>query len=118
MTIIQVGLGSRGCQWIGALRRAGMQLVACVDPDPRAADWIKGAWPGIPVYQGLEQAIEKGKAQSAIIASPFSQRIADAQRALEAGLAVLIDEPLGPTIDQARALFEAARKARRPLVSC
>lgn len=88
-------------------------LAGVYDPDPEAAKQLAMAL-GIPWLEALEPAFQE--AHAAIIAGAVDVRPRLARAALEAGLDVLIEPPIGPTVEMAHGLLSAiVRAPRRPI---
>jgi predicted dehydrogenase len=99
-------LGFLGVGWIG---RARMDAVAA-DADVAAI-----ADPAIPdALDTLDELLEH-ELDGVVIATPSALHAEQAAAALEAGLAVFCQKPLGRSADEARRVVEAARRADRLL---
>jgi predicted dehydrogenase len=112
---IVLGAGSSGERHARAFRAlADRCLVAGVyDPDPEAAKKL-AMTVGIPWLEALEPAFQE--AHVAIVAGSVEHRPRLARAALEAGLDVLIEPPLAPTVELAHGLLSAiVRAPRRPV---
>jgi predicted dehydrogenase len=104
--------GERHGRAFGAL--ADRCVVAGVyDPDPTAAKKLAMAI-GVPWLEALEPAFQE--AHVALVAGAVEHRPRLARAALEAGLDVLIEPPLAPTVEEAHGLLSAiVRAPRRPV---
>ena len=113
---ILVGVGNRG-QWPLrlAVPSAGYQPVALVDPNTAMLAEASQRLPGIPVFSELEAALAAVKADAAIICSPTRFHLAQGKRCLSAGLHVLVEKGMAPTLEAARELVDAAATAHRAL---
>jgi predicted dehydrogenase len=112
---IVLGAGSAGERHARAFRAlADRCLVAGVyDPDPEAAKKLAMTL-GVPWLEALEPAFQE--AHVAIVAGLVEHRPRLARAALEAGLDVLIEPPLAPTVELAHGLLSAiVRAPRRPV---
>lgn len=112
---ILLGAGPAGERHGRAFRAlADRCLVAGVyDPDPEAAKRLAMSL-GIPWLEALEPAFQE--AHVAIVAGDVETRPRLARAALEAGLDVLIEPPLAPTVELAHGLLSAiVRAPRRPI---
>jgi predicted dehydrogenase len=112
---IVLGAGAAGERHARAFRAlADRCLVAGVyDPDPEAAKQLAMTL-GIPWLEELEPAFQE--AHVAIVGGAVEHRQRLARAALEAGLDVLIEPPLAPTVEQAHGLLSAiVRAPRRPV---
>ncbi|HWI74345.1 MAG TPA: Gfo/Idh/MocA family oxidoreductase, partial [Baekduia sp.] len=110
-----LGAGTAGERQARAFRAlADRCLVAGVyDPDPEAAKQLAMTL-GIPWLEALEPAFQE--AHVAIVGGLVEHRQRLARAALEAGLDVLIEPPLAPTVEAAHGLLSAiVRAPRRPV---
>ena len=113
-------LGFLGVGWIGrhrmeAIARAGFGTVAAVsDPSPDMTAAARETAPGAEVVDGLEALLEMGL-DGVVIATPSALHAEQSIRALEAGVAVFCQKPLGRTADEVRRVVDAARAADRLL---
>ena len=113
-------LGFLGVGWIGRDRMAAMLATGLVEAaaiaDP-SAEMVAGAAklaPDATVVEGLDAMLALGL-DGVVIATPSALHAAQSIRALEAGVAVFCQKPLGRDAAEARAVVEAARKADRLL---
>jgi predicted dehydrogenase len=113
-------LGFLGVGWIGrhrlqALLRSGqVEAVGIVDPSAECREAALAAAPGAAPAASLDELLRLGL-DGLVIATPSAQHAAQAIRALEAGVAVFCQKPLGRTAVEAAAVVEAARRADRLL---
>ncbi len=113
-------LGFLGVGWIGrhrmeAIARAGFGQVAAVsDPSPEMTAAARETAPDAEVASGLDELLEMGL-DGIVIASPSALHAEQSIRALEAGVAVFCQKPLGRTAHEVRAVVDAARAADRLL---
>ena len=113
-------VGFLGTGWIGRQRMEAMtatgaiEPAAIADPSPEmAAEALKVA-PGAQVVDDLDALLALGL-DGLAIATPSALHAAQSIRALEAGVAVFCQKPLGRTAAEARAAVDAARAADRLL---
>ncbi|HEX8382827.1 MAG TPA: Gfo/Idh/MocA family oxidoreductase [Sphingomonas sp.] len=113
-------LGFLGVGWIGRDRMAAMLATGLVEAaaiaDP-SAEMVAGAAklaPDATVVEGLDAMLALGL-DGVVIATPSALHAAQSIRALEAGVAVFCQKPLGRDAAEARAVVDAARKADRLL---
>ncbi|MFI5337154.1 MAG: Gfo/Idh/MocA family protein [Opitutales bacterium] len=113
---IHIGVGNRG-QW--PLRLAtpetGYRPVALVDPDPRMLAAAGALCGGVPAYTSLDEAIEKTPAEVAIICSPTRFHLEQGSKCLKAGLHVLVEKGMAPSLADAAKFVSSARAANRAL---
>ncbi|MBB4066126.1 Gfo/Idh/MocA family protein [Gellertiella hungarica] len=109
-----------GVGWIGrhrmkSLLEAGLaEAVALADASPEALEEAARIAPGARVHSSLDALIAE-RPDGLVIATPSAQHAEQAIAALEAGIAVFCQKPLGRSEAEARAVIEAARRADRLL---
>lgn len=112
-------LGFLGVGWIGrnrleAVARSGIaDVVGVSDPAPENA-LAASATTGCPAVDSLEQLLELGL-DGLVIATPSGLHAAQALEALEWGVAVFCQKPLGRTAAETSEVVEAACRADRLL---
>lgn len=110
-----LGVGWIGRHRLGAIVGAGAAEAAVVaDAAPEAARAAAAALPGCAVEGSLE-ALLAHDLDGVVIATPSALHAEQAVRALERGVAVFCQKPLGRTAAEARRVVEAARAADRLL---
>jgi predicted dehydrogenase len=98
-----------------AIARAGFGEVAAVsDPSAEMTSAARETAPDAQVVDGLDALLEMGL-DGIVIASPSALHAEQSIRALEAGVAVFCQKPLGRTADEVRRVVDAARAADRLL---
>ena len=113
-------LGFLGVGWIGrhrmeAISKSGFGAVAAVsDPSEEMRAAAVESAPGAEVVGSLDDLLSMGL-DGIVIASPSALHAEQSIRALEAGVAVFCQKPLGRTAEEARRVVEAARAADRLL---
>jgi predicted dehydrogenase len=115
--LVLVGCGQIAKAYTDALARvADLRLVAAVDPAAAAADAFARRH-GVPVHGSLEQLFAAGtRAQAALVLTPPDRHEALATALLQAGLHVLCEKPLAPSIAAAERMLAAAAAAGRLLM--
>ncbi|MBV8685859.1 MAG: Gfo/Idh/MocA family oxidoreductase [Alphaproteobacteria bacterium] len=113
-------VGFLGVGWIGRHRMEAMlatgaiEAAAIADPsDEMAAEALKLA-PGALRAEGLEALLDGGL-DGIVVATPSALHAEQAIAALDRGVAVFCQKPLGRTAGEARAVVEAARRSDRLL---
>jgi predicted dehydrogenase len=104
VTVTRPRLGFLGVGWIGrsrldAIARAGTAEIAAV-ADPAIPDAL----------QSLDDLLEQ-RLDGIVIATPSALHAEQAVAALERGIAVFCQKPLGRTADEVRQVVEAARRS-------
>jgi predicted dehydrogenase len=113
-------LGFLGVGWIGrhrmeAIAKRGFGAVAAVsDPSPEMRDAARAAAPDAEAVDSLDDLLSLGL-DGIVIATPSALHAEQSIRALEAGVAVFCQKPLGRTAEEARRVVDAARAADRLL---
>jgi predicted dehydrogenase len=109
--IAVAGAGYIGRAHMAALRASPTcTLSAVVDPAAAAAGLARDA--GVAWFASLDQMLERDRPDGAILATPNQLHVAHALVCMEAGLPVLLEKPIAPTVSEARELVRAA-EARR-----
>ena len=81
-------------------------LSAVVDPAPAAAG--RAARAGVPLYASLEDLLARDKPDGVVLATPNPLHVAHALTCLRAGLPMLLEKPVAPTVAEAERLVQAA----------
>ena len=111
--IAVVGAGVIGQAHMGvAQRSATCMLLAIVDPSPAAVDIAAQA--GVPRYASFDELLERDRPDGVVLATPNSLHVPQALQCIAAGLAVLLEKPIAPTVAEGETLVRAveATKAR------
>ncbi len=117
--ILQVGVGIRGGQWAGFVDgHPDTRCVGYVDANTEALSAMRKKAPGDgrAYFEDLDAALEQVEAEAVLIASPSRLHADHACRALEAGLAVLVEKPLSTSVEEAERVLETSRRTGRPVV--
>lgn len=105
--LLLVGYGQRGRHWAEVCRsRSDVVVDAVVEPDAAARDAAAAA--GLAVFASPAEACAARPLAAAIVASPFDSHPAVASACLGAGLAVLVEKPLGLCVADATTVVDAA----------
>jgi predicted dehydrogenase len=105
-----VGVGRMGSHHARLYTQTqGAELVGVVDTDPRRRRDAQEKW-GVDAHETVEQLLEQ-RPDAVSIATPTAYHRAVAEPLLEAKVACLIEKPLAPDPDEARAIAEAAERA-------
>lgn len=84
------------------------ELVGVVDRDPARRTSIVEEWGG-RAFESIEQIIDAG-VEAVTVATPTVHHREAAELLLTAGVGCLVEKPLAPDVDEARAIADAARK--------
>ncbi len=101
-----------------AMATGNCQVVALADVDSDvvelAAEKVKGLSGDMPkTYQDVRELIDKEKFDIAIVATPDHWHALNSIAAIGAGAHVFVEKPTGHTIQESRAMLNAARAANR-----
>lgn len=111
MKIVQVGIGGMGNTWLGAIQRSPVvQIAGVVEIDDAIAKTQAEAYnlDRAFIFKSLPEALEAVKADGLINVTPPEIHREICVGALEAGIPVLTEKPLAGTMEDARAIVEAA----------
>ena len=117
---IRPRVGFLGVGWIGRHRMEAMlatgavEAVGVADPSPAAADEALKLAPGAACVDDLQALLALGL-DGLVIATPSALHAEQAVAALERGVAVFCQKPLGRTAGETRRAVDAARAADRLL---
>jgi len=119
LRVIHVGLGGRGGHWLDFIaQRSDVISVGFVDSSREMIEKAR-ARPNLAngkFFERLQDALAAVPADFVLIASPSFLHAQQSLQALNAGLAVLVEKPLGVTLPEAAAVAKRARELGRPLV--
>lgn len=108
--IAVAGAGLIGQAHVAAARScAGVALAAIVDPAPAAA--ALAAQAGVPLHASLDELIARDRPDGVVLATPNVLHVPQALQCIAAGLPVLLEKPIAPTVAEARTLVAAVDKA-------
>jgi predicted dehydrogenase len=97
-----------------AIQEAACNLVAIVDPAP--AGQAVAAKAGVAHYRALAEMLARDKPDAVILATPNQLHLEHALLCIDAGLAILLEKPIAPTVNEARMVAEAVDKAHARLL--
>ena len=110
-----LGVGSIGLSPMEAMAQTGLvDIVAVAEPDDEIGEAATTWAPNAERVGDLDELVACGL-DGVVIATPDVVHGAPAIRALEAGLAVFLDRPLGRSVAETQAVVNAARAADRLL---
>jgi predicted dehydrogenase/predicted AlkP superfamily phosphohydrolase/phosphomutase len=117
--IIHIGVGGRGRHWLDYVAaHPDFTAVACVDVVDKALESARQA-PGQEhgkFFNSVEQAFAETTADAALITSPSFLHAEHALKALDAGLAVMVEKPFGCNLEEGIAVVERAHATGRPVL--
>jgi predicted dehydrogenase len=113
-------LGFIGLGWIGrhrlqAVADSGVaEIAALCDPDSNAVEAARAIAPGAVVVGSMGELLQQ-PLDGIVIATPSAQHAQQSLAALERGVAVFCQKPLGRSASEVRALVQAAERGDRLL---
>jgi predicted dehydrogenase len=116
--VLQIGAGIRGRHWAELIKAyPDATHVGLVEPDPTNRDKARAIiGDGCPYLAGLEEALGSVQADAALVVTPDALHREHVAACLAAGLTVLVEKPLAPTLDDALAMLAKAREAGRQVI--
>ena len=90
-------------------------LASIVDPGPVGPELA--AKYGVPLYQSLAELFERDKPDGVILATPNQMHVDGGLECVAAGVPVIVEKPIGDTVEGARRLVEAGEKAGVPMLT-
>jgi predicted dehydrogenase len=105
--IAVAGAGYIGAEHIRAVQGSPTcTLSAVVDPSPAAADVAAKA--GVPLYSSLDELFDKDRPDGVVLATPNRLHVEHALKCMQAGVPMLLEKPIAPTVAEAEALVNKA----------
>ncbi len=109
------GLGSMGRNHLRVISsRPNVRLAAVADPDAAALDAAAGQ-SGASSFSEPLAMIAEAELDAVVIAAPTTMHLPLALAAIERGVAVLVEKPLAPTVDEALQITAASRATGVPV---
>jgi predicted dehydrogenase len=109
MTLTRIavaGAGYIGQAHIDAVRsNASLVLSAVVDPSPAAA--ALAAQAGVHCYARLDELLAQDRPDGIVLATPNAWHVPHARQCLDAGVPILLEKPIAPTVLEAQELVTA-----------
>lgn len=106
-----VGMGAAGQAFVPALRtHDGFDWVAFAEPEAAVRARV-AALHGVAAHASLEAMLAQAALDAVIVATPTALHAPQAIQAAAAGCHVLVEKPMAVTLDDARRMVAAARRA-------
>jgi predicted dehydrogenase len=113
--IAVAGAGIIGRAHIDVLRHSpSCALSAIVDPSP-TAQALAGQM-GVPWFASLAELISADRPDAVVLATPNALHVPQALACLDAGLPVLVEKPIAPTVAEAETLVRRAEASGIPVL--
>ena len=109
--IAVAGAGTIGLAHIAVARRsASCTLSAIAEPSPAARAHAEAA--GVPLYASLAELLETDRPEGVILATPNPLHVPQALACIAAGVPILLEKPIAPTVAEAQRLVDAVDAAK------
>jgi predicted dehydrogenase len=106
LRIAVAGAGYIGQAHMDAARASSTcTLSAIVDPSPAAVPLAAAA--GVPLYTSLEALLAQDRPDGVVLATPNQLHVPHAMTCMAAGLPMLLEKPIAPTVAEAEVLVHA-----------
>ncbi|WP_395748944.1 Gfo/Idh/MocA family protein [Prosthecobacter sp.] len=92
-SILIIGCGSIGERHLRCFRNTGRCVVAACDTNPKLLEAMEKGY-GVAVFRSLDEALEKGRYDAAVICTPAHLHLPIALKLLPLGLHLFIEKPL------------------------
>ncbi|APW40072.1 oxidoreductase [Rhodoferax koreense] len=115
LRIAVAGAGYIGQAHMDVARRSPTcTLSAVVDPSPAAVALAAAA--GVPLYASLEELFAKDRPDGVILATPNQLHVPQALACIAAGLPVLLEKPIAPSVAEGTTLVDAVKRSGAKLL--
>jgi predicted dehydrogenase len=113
--IAVAGAGLIGMRHIEEIRNSRVaRLAAIVDPSPHAADIARRE--GVARYPSLEALFAQDRPDGIVLATPNALHVEQGLACIAAGVPLLVEKPVGHTLDGGQRLVEAAERVSHKLL--
>jgi predicted dehydrogenase len=108
-TFMKTKIAVAGAGYIGlahmeaAVASSSLELSAIVDPAPNVA--VIAQKYGVPLYASLADLFNADKTDGVILATPNALHLAHAKTCMDAGVPILLEKPITPTVVEAEELL-------------
>jgi predicted dehydrogenase len=105
-----VGAGVIGLAHIAVLQQSPTCTLSAI-VDPQASAHIHAAAAGVALYASLAELFTADKPDAVILATPNHLHVAQALEGIRAGVAVLLEKPIAPTVAEGENLVHAVEES-------
>jgi len=106
-------IGKRHIEEVDASPEA--ELAAIVDPGPAAPELAEKF--GVPLYASLGELFDRDEPDGVILATPNRMHVEGGLECVAAGVPVIVEKPIGDTVEGATRLVEAGERAGVPVLT-
>lgn len=111
--VVLVGLGNWGPNYLSAIAAVdSMELVGGVDLDQKRVDNFSSIGLGVVTGKSLDEVVRSTGATAAIVATPAKTHFQVASELMSSGLHVLVEKPLGMTVQETSSLLDLANNKK------
>lgn len=115
--VLVVGCGNMGTSHARAYHRIdGVQIVGLVSRGPESRERLSNEFGGLPTFDDYKHALKETQPDAVSINTYQGTHAEYAIEALESGAHVFVEKPLAETVENARAVVQAAEKADKKLL--
>lgn len=115
LRIALIGAGNMGQQHYRHLQSlTEATLCAVADPGPQASA-LAAEW-AVAHFADHRQMLEQARPDAVIVANPNNQHVSTALDCLAAGVSVLLEKPVGVSLEEARSLVAAVKSSGVPVL--
>jgi predicted dehydrogenase len=109
LRIAVAGAGYIGQAHMGVAQRSSTcTLSAIVDPIPAAQQWASAA--RVPLYASLTELLAKDRPDGIVLATPNQLHVPHALECIAAGIPILLEKPIAPTLAEAMEVVHAVKR--------
>lgn len=109
LSVCVAGLGVMGSYHLRVVAALpGVQLVAVVDPEPQRRNRAVASYSTAKAHATIDEALQAGEIDIVCCAAPAHLLAPLAERAIDAGVAVLLEKPMAGSVEEARRIVEHA----------
>jgi predicted dehydrogenase len=114
IAVVGAGLiGERHIEEVDA--SADAVLASIVDPGPAGSELAEKF--GVPLYRSLTELFERDRPDGVILATPNQLHVEGGLECVAAGVPVIVEKPIGDTVDGAARLVQAGERAGVPVLT-
>ncbi len=114
--VVGAGAIAQACHLPGYAKNRHVELVAVADPTVARHREVLAQYPDVRAYKTYRSMLAKEDLDVVSICTPNTYHARQAIDALDAGCHVLCEKPMALSLDDADAMMDAAKRARRKLM--
>lgn len=116
--ILQIGAGIRGRHWARFVAaHPDFESAGFVEPAEESVKLLKGvAGDQVRCFGDIDTALRELQPDAALVVTPSATHAEVTLQCLDAGLTVMVEKPLAPSVEDGRKVLERARAAGRQVI--